>query len=258
MSGPVTCTATTCARPSSATAAARRARRCAPLRSRPGFRPGVGWGLAALGLALGEEVTEAQLRNLFGERGRHPDADRIEADRLAAGDSPKEAFKAGALGRRVMVTGVDFVFRPQPTVYLLWALGDEETRRVIEVAPERAIVRVLEWIEDEVAVIRYGKDGIYRVRPPGGLVAARFRHYEARSGMPLLHDHRLLSVKGQRLDGEWGSIHTLALHENTVAASALYNKLVAAEVCEELGLATEPRTVTPGRRPDAEAARRSR
>ncbi|MFF4331161.1 MobF family relaxase [Streptomyces sp. NPDC001591] len=214
----------------------------------------MGRGLAALGLAPGEEVAEAQLRNLFGERGRHPDADRIKADRLAQGDSLKKAFKAGGLGRRVMVTGVDFVFRPQPTIYLLWALGDEETRRVIETAHERAIERVLEWIEDEVAVIRYGKDGIYRVRPPGGLVAARFRHYEARSGMPLLHDHLLLSVKGQRLDGKWGSIHTLALHENTVAASALYNELVAAEVCEVLGLATEPRTVTPGRRPVMEIA----
>ncbi|MZE72651.1 MobF family relaxase [Streptomyces sp. SID5789] len=214
----------------------------------------MGRGLAALGLAPGEEVTEAQLRNLFGERGRHPDADRIEADRLAAGDSPQQALKAGALGRRVTVTGVDFVFRPQPTIYLLWALGDEETRLVIEAAHERAIVRVLEWIEDEVAVIRYGKDGIYRVRPPGGLVAARFRHYEARSGRPLLHDHLLLSVKGQRLDGKWGSIHTTALYENTVAASALYNELVAAEVCEALGLATEPRTVTPGRRPVMEIA----
>ncbi|MDK1349097.1 MobF family relaxase [Streptomyces sp. 378] len=214
----------------------------------------MGRGLAVLGLAPGEEVTEAQLRNLFGDRGRHPYADRIEADLLAKGASPKKAFKAGALGRRVTVTGVDFVFRPQPTIYLLWALGDEETRRVIEAAHERAIERVLEWIEDEVAVIRYGKDGIYRVRPPGGLVAARFRHYEARSGMPLLHDHLLLSVKGQRLDGKWGSIHTLALHENTVAASALYNELVAAEVCEALGLATEPRIVTPGRRPVMEIA----
>ncbi len=214
----------------------------------------MGRGLAVLGLAPGEEVTEAQLRSLFGERGRHPYADRIEAELLAKGASPKEAFKAGALGRRVTVTGVDFVFRPQPTIYLLWALGDEETRRVIEAAHERAIVRVLEWVEDEVAVIRYGKDGVYRVRPPGGLVAARFRHYEACSGMPLLHDHLLLSVKGQRLDGKWGSIHTLALHENTVAASALYNELVAAEGCEALGLATEPRTVTPGRRPVMEIA----
>ncbi|MGA5431231.1 MobF family relaxase [Streptomyces koyangensis] len=214
----------------------------------------MGRGLAVLGLAPGGEVTEGQLRNLFGERGRHPDAGRIEAGRLAAGDSPKQAFKAGALGRRVTVTGVDFVFRPQPTIYLLWAFGDEETRRVIEAAHEYAIERVLEWIEDEVAVIRYGKDGVYRVRPPGGLVAARFRHYEARSGRPLLHDHLLLSVKGQRLDGRWGSVHTTALYENTVAASALYNELVAAEVCEALGLATEPRTVTPGRRPVMEIA----
>ncbi|TVP35673.1 hypothetical protein A3L22_30330 [Streptomyces griseus subsp. griseus] len=214
----------------------------------------MGRGLAVLGLAPGEEVTEAQLRNLFGERGRHPYADRIEADRLAQSASPKKAYRAGALGRRVTVTGVDFVFRPQPSIYLLWAFGDEETRLVIEAAHEYAIVRVLEWIEDEVAVIRYGKDGIYRVRPPGGLVAARFRHYEARSGRPLLHDHLLLSVKGQRLDEKWGSIHTLALHENTVAASALYNELIASEVCEALGLATEPRTVTPGRRPVMEIA----
>ncbi len=214
----------------------------------------MGRGLAALGLGPGEEVTEAQVRNLFGERGRHPYADRIEAERLAAGDSPKKAFKAGALGRRVTVTGVDLVFRPQPTIYLLWALGNEGTRLVIEAAHEHAIERVLEWIEDEVAMIRYGTDAIYRVRPPGGLVAARFRHYQARSGRPLLHDHLLLSVKGQRLDGKWGSIHTTALYEKTVAASALYNELVAAEVCEALGLATEPRIVTSGRRPVMEIA----
>jgi hypothetical protein len=32
----------------------------------------MGRGLAVLGLTPGEEVTEVQLRNLFGERGRHP------------------------------------------------------------------------------------------------------------------------------------------------------------------------------------------
>ncbi|MER7748975.1 relaxase domain-containing protein [Streptomyces bacillaris] len=52
----------------------------------------------------------------------------------------------------------------------------------------------------------------------------------------------------------YSSIHTTALHENTVAASALCNELVASEVCEELGLATEPRIVTPGRRPVMEIA----
>ncbi|MGW0395625.1 relaxase domain-containing protein [Streptomyces sp. NPDC003042] len=51
-------------------------------------------------------------------------------------------------------------------------------------------------------LIRSGKDGIHRVRPPGGLVAARFRHHESRAGMPLLHDHLLLSIKGQRPGGK--------------------------------------------------------
>ncbi|MER7468389.1 MobF family relaxase [Streptomyces sp. NPDC097981] len=207
----------------------------------------MGRGLGALGLVAGEEVAEEQLRQLFGEGGQHPDAERLVAERLAAGDSPKVARRAGALGRRLKVVGFDFVFRPQPTTYLLWALGDETSRLVIEAAHGRAIERVLEWIEDHVAVIRFGKDGVYRVRPPGGLVAARLRH-ESRAGMPLLHDHVLLSVKGQRLDGKWGSVHSEVLFENTVAA-ALCSETVAVEVCERLGLATEPRTVTAGRPP---------
>nr|WP_107089902.1 hypothetical protein [Streptomyces sp. MMG1522] len=65
----------------------------------------MGRSLAALGLAAGEEVTEAQLRNLFGERGRHPDADRIEADRLAAGASAKEAYRAGPSGGDPLAAG---------------------------------------------------------------------------------------------------------------------------------------------------------
>ncbi|MFD6994581.1 relaxase domain-containing protein [Streptomyces sp. NPDC059943] len=64
----------------------------------------------------------------------------------------------------------------------------------------------------------------------------------------------MLSVKGQRLDGKWGSIHSEALFENTVAASALYNETVAAEACDALGLATEPRTLTAGRQPVMEIA----
>lgn len=82
--------------------------------------------------------------------------------------------RPGALGRKVKVTGAHLVFRPQPTLQLLWALGDEETRKAIEAAHERAIALVLAWIEDDVAVIRYGPQGIHRTRPAHGLVAARF------------------------------------------------------------------------------------
>ncbi len=113
---------------------------------------------------------------------------------------------------------------------------------------------MLAWIEDEAAIIRIGAQGVYKVRPVHGLAAARFRHYEARSGMPLLHDHLLLSAKALRPDGKWGSVHSEVLYEHVVAASALYNELVMAEACEALGLASEPRTVTAGRRPVMDVA----
>jgi hypothetical protein len=46
----------------------------------------------------------------------------------------------------------------------------------------------------------------------------------------------------------------MALLESAVAVSVLYNEVVMAEACEALGLASEPRTVTAGRRPVMEVA----
>jgi hypothetical protein len=58
----------------------------------------MGRGLPLLGLSAGGEVTERQMELLVGE-GRHPDADRIQAEREAAGDSPGKAKRATFLGR---------------------------------------------------------------------------------------------------------------------------------------------------------------
>jgi len=57
----------------------------------------MGGGLKHLGVS--GEVIEAQMKALFGE-GLHPDADRIIAERLAAGDTPQEAQNAARLGRK--------------------------------------------------------------------------------------------------------------------------------------------------------------
>lgn len=57
-----------------------------------------GAGLGALDLAAGSEVTEQQMRNLFGE-GRHPDAERLEDAALDAGRTIRQAKKASQLGR---------------------------------------------------------------------------------------------------------------------------------------------------------------
>lgn len=65
-----------------------------------GESPGRWWGsgLAALGIASAAQVTEQQMKNLFGE-GRHPNAELLENAALDAGLNLTEAKKASQLGR---------------------------------------------------------------------------------------------------------------------------------------------------------------
>jgi conjugative relaxase-like TrwC/TraI family protein len=231
-----------------------------------GLPPGVwmGLGLAALGLTAGQTVTERQAELLFGE-GRHPDADRIERGLLDDGADPDTARLATVLGQpieeiearnQVPLLALDFVFRAQASLVVLWALGDEHTRRVIDRAHERAIAVTLGWLEEAVAETRWAS-GRKRAKAPA-LVVAKFRHFDNRHGFPLLHDHCLILNRVQRLDdsGElvWGALDTVRLYQHIVAAGTLYTLTMTTEVCEELGLATVPREVTPGLRPVMEIA----
>lgn len=148
-----------------------------------GLPPGVwrGRGLAALGLTAGQTVTERQMELVFGE-GRHPDADRMERELLDDGEDPETARLATVLGqpieeieqrKQTPLLALDFVFRPQASLVVLWALGDARTRRVIERAHERAVAKTLRWLEDEVAETQWAS-GRQRAKAPA-LVVAAFR-----------------------------------------------------------------------------------
>ncbi|MFJ1835208.1 MobF family relaxase [Streptomyces sp. NPDC088175] len=230
-----------------------------------GLPPGrwLGRGLAALGLTGGAEVSERQLELLFGQ-GRHPDADRIERGLLDDGADQATARLTTVLGqpieevearKQTPLLALDFTFRPQASLIVLWALGDARTRRIIERAHERATAKALRWLEDEVAETRCSS-GRERAKTPA-LVVAAFRHFDNRDNFPLLHDHCLILNRVQRLDdGEpvWGALDTRRLYRHVVAAGTLYTLAMTTEVCEELGLATVPRDVTPGLRPVMEIA----
>ncbi|MCX4538439.1 relaxase domain-containing protein (plasmid) [Streptomyces sp. NBC_00841] len=220
-----------------------------------GVPPGVWMGraLPAVGLVAGARVTEGQMRNLFGE-GLHPDADRIVADRLAAGDSPAAAARAARLGYRVQKwSGADLVFRPPGSVQVLWALGTPPVRRLIEDLQTRVTGEVLATAETELLWVRVGADSTVQ-RARAGVIAARFRHYENRDGQPLLHDHVVLSVKVRRQDDRWGTLHTRPFLEYAVALSELYNQRLLEEICRALDLATVPRYPAAGQRPVMELA----
>lgn len=64
-----------------------------------GTPAGVWMGRGAAALGIEGEVTEAQMRALFGE-GLHPDADRLIAEQIAAGVSAKKAIQSVRLGRK--------------------------------------------------------------------------------------------------------------------------------------------------------------
>ncbi|MFE6818602.1 MobF family relaxase [Streptomyces sp. NPDC057675] len=237
-----------------------------------GVPPGVwkGRGLAAVGLAAGDVVSERQAELLLGE-GRHPDADRIEQALLLAGKTPAQARRATVLGRpiehnqspetedakeRTAWLGMDLVFRAPPTVHIAWALMDDETRRVLELCQDIARDETLAWLEDAVAEIRWKSGGKNRARVRDGLIVAVFRHYESRAAdsRPLLHDHAVVSIRARRPDGTWGNQTADALMKHIVAADALYTLLFMEEVSARLGWAWEPREVTLGRRPVMEIA----
>nr|WP_234313313.1 MULTISPECIES: MobF family relaxase [Streptomyces] len=233
-----------------------------------GVPPGVwkGRGLAALGLTAGDVVSERQAELLLGE-GRHPDADRIERELLAQGESPARARRATVLGRpiehnrsaktdkakeRTPWLAFDLVFRPPPTAHIAWALTDETHRQVLELCDGIARDKTLAWLEESVAEIRWKAGGKERARVKDGLVVAVFRHYESRAteSRPLLHSHAVVSVRARRPhDGKWGNLSADSLMTHIVAADTLYVLHFMEEVTARLGWAWEPREVTPGRRP---------
>jgi DNA primase catalytic core len=68
-----------------------------------GESPGRWWGSGLASLDVSGEVSEAQMRALFGE-GRHPDADRIEKELIAQGHSPEAAMAATKLGQAYRIS----------------------------------------------------------------------------------------------------------------------------------------------------------
>ncbi|WP_420716533.1 MobF family relaxase [Streptomyces sp. H27-H1] len=240
-----------------------------------GVPPGIwrGRGLTAVGLTPGDEVSERQAELLLGE-GRHPDADRIERERLQAGDDPAKARRATVLGRPIEHNrspktdkakerrpwlGMDLVFRPPPTAHIAWALMGDEERRVLEECQDISVDKTLGWLGESVAQIRSGSGGKHR-KPirDGALIVAVFRHYESRAAesKPLLHDHAVVSIRARRPDakGTWGNLSADTLLAHIVAADTLYLLFFMEEVSARLGWAWEPREVTPGRRPVMEIA----
>jgi len=229
-----------------------------------GNPPGRWLGAGAELLGVGGEVSERQMRYLFGE-GLHPDSgeqlgrrlfvfrptqERVEAKvselRGELGREPDaaavERIRVGELLReRQAVAGWDCVFTPVKSASVLWALAGQDVRWEVEEAHREAWENVLATMETEVALTRVGTNGIAQVQTRG-LTAVAFVHRDSRCGDPNLHTHVVISNKVQGPDGRWRTLDSQALHRAAVTMSERYNTRFEDAMRRRLGVVFEPRT----------------
>ena len=217
-----------------------------------GTPPGVwvGGGLAGLndghGHPSGLPVDETTLGRLFG-RGHDPVTGQPLGRGLATRRLPDGSSTV------VGVAGFDLTFSVPKSVSILWALGDQNVQEQVVAAHHATIDVVLGWAEREIVVTRTGHAGVTPLRTRG-LVAARFDHYDSRTGDPNLHSHLAVANRVQGEDGVWRALDARLLHAAGVAMSELYDTLYADELTRRLGVTWQQVDRGPGRNPGFEIA----
>lgn len=150
--------------------------------------------------------------------------------------------------QQAAVAGFDLTFTPVKSISVLWALGGEQGRNLVQSAHEQAIAEALKYLERHGIATRAGRNGIAQVDVPKGIVASSFRHHDSRLGDPNLHNHVTVSNKVQDANGHWKSIDSKLLHRIAVTVSEVYNTRIQ-ELLEDRGAQFEARVTTPGKQP---------
>ncbi|WP_161992776.1 MobF family relaxase [Aureimonas leprariae] len=149
---------------------------------------------------------------------------------------------AGA-GKRTL--GVDLTLSSPKSVSVAWALGDAAMRETIEAAEREAVEAIIRLVEAEIPLARRGRAGSRRER--AAFAVAAFTHSEARPERhadgtvmpsPQRHHHLCWPNIGERADGTWGALDTVALRSWRNAIGSQY-RLAVATALQQRGLAIE-------------------
>ena len=168
------------------------------------------------------------------------------------------------LGRRLRTDGVaawDVTFSADKSVSLLWALGDEVTRKEVVAAFEEATAEALGYLESVASATRgaaktamVDDDGIPMRHPNGtpkyrvetwpiassGYVAAAFTEYTSRADDPQLHTHVVVANKVHGVDGKWRTVDGRLLFRYQLAAGYLHEAVLRHELTQRLGVRWQP------------------
>ena len=208
-------------------------------------------GLAA-GLWRGSGATELGLEGTVSSEG---------LVRLFDGEHPSTGEQ---LGRRLRTDGVaawDVTFSADKSVSLLWALGDEETRRQVLEAFDEATDSAFGYLESVASTTRgasktpiLDNDGEPVLNDNGtrkfrvetwpikteGFVAASFTEFTSRADDPQLHTHVVVANKVKGTDGIWRAVDGRLLYRHQLAAGYLHEAVLRRELTERLGVRWQP------------------
>ena len=134
----------------------------------------------------------------------------------------------------------DLTFSAPKSVSIAWALGNDEVKKGIEAAQDRAVERTVAFIEEKFALGRRGsaKDGTI-TKEQVKLLAAVYRHGSSRELDMQIHSHAMLQNLGLRADGTWGALNEKELFEWKMALGAVYRAELSSELDKNLGFGIE-------------------
>jgi conjugative relaxase-like TrwC/TraI family protein len=199
-----------------------------------GTPPGVflGKGLADLddgrGVVPGSQVSEEDLSNMLGACSDPVSGEPVGSrPRAPAGGAP--------------VAGFDLTFSISKSISVMWALGDDETRSVIEKCHRQAIEFVISYAEREVFCSRSGTNGIVS-EDITGVIAASFTHFTSRADDCQLHEHVVVWNRARSVsDGKWRTPDSKAIFKATTTLSELHQGALSDLLTAELGVGWEAR-----------------
>jgi len=190
--------------------------------------------------AQGSEATPSRwLGSAAGALGLSGSVEREDHLKTLQGFDPRtgEALvqKAGENRRYA----IDLTFSAPKSVSIAWAVGNEEVKKGVEEAQDRAVEKVLEFMEEKFELGRRGsaKEGTItkeRVK----LLAAAYRHGSSRELDMQIHTHLMLQNLGLRTDGTWGALNEKELFEWKLALGAVYRAELSGEMAK-LGFGIE-------------------
>ncbi len=213
------------------------------------------WGGGAETLGLDGEVERRQFVPLYskgvrpdgGNLGRRfrtqGDAAEARADRLAKIGKiadPYERWEAqqrlAQSGSGVSVAAWDATFSPVKSVSLLWAAGDRHVQEQVWAAHLAAVDAGLQYLEEQAAFVRAGRNGV-KVLDSDGLIVARMNEWTSRDGDMQLHTHCLILNRARTTaDGKWRALDGRPVLAAKTGAAAIYHRVLEAELARRLGV----------------------